>query len=170
MAVRHGAALLSTGVWLGILAASWLSATASFRGVDRVLGTDMRPELGARLSGLDPAERRLTLRHVAAEINRWMFRRLGAVQLGVGLRALGLAWPAVPARWLLGVAVAIAIVQVALGGAIETLGRSLDFLPRPLPADVGRRFGLLHAAFVLLDLAKVALLLAAGHALARRAF
>jgi hypothetical protein len=170
MAVRHGAALLSTGVCLGVLAASWLSATASFRGVDSVLGTNMRPELGALLSGLEPAERRLTLRHVAAEINRWMFRRLGALQLGVGLLALGLAWPSVPARWLLGVTVLIAIVQVSLGGVIESFGRSLDFLPRPLPADVGRRFGMLHAAFVLLDLGKMALLLAAGHGLARRPF
>ena len=168
MAVRQGAALLLTGVWLGILAASWLAATASFRGVDRVLGADMRPELGARLSGLDAAERRLALRHVAAEINRWMFRRLGVVQLGVGLLALAAAWPGVPARWLLGAAVAIAIGQVVLGSAIESFGRSLDFLPRPLPSEIGRRFGLLHACFLLLDLGKVALLLAAGHALARR--
>jgi hypothetical protein len=170
MAVRQGAALLLTGVWLGVLAASWLAATASFRGVDRVLGTDMRPELGARLSGLEAAERRMTLRHVAAEINRWMFRRLGVLQLGVGLLALAAAWPGVAARWLLGAAVAIAISQVVLGSAIESFGRSLDFLPRPLPPDMGRRFGLLHACFLLLDVGKMALLFAAGHALARRPF
>jgi hypothetical protein len=168
--VRHGAALLLTGVWLGALAASWVAATASFRGVDRVLGTDMRPELKARLSGLDAAERRLTLRHLASEINRWTFRRLGLAQLVVGFLALAAAWTSAPARWLLVGAVAIAVLQVGLGGAIEALGRSLDFVPRPLPPDLGRRFGILHASFVLLDLGKMALLLATGYTLARRPF
>lgn len=170
MAGRHGAALLLTGVWLGALAASWLAATASFRGVDRVLGAQMRPELDRRLSSLDADERRSTLRHLAAEINRWMFRRLGMAQLALGLCVLGAAWPSPLSRWLVLAAVAIALAQLGLGAAIESLGRSLDFLPRPLPPELGRRFGILHAAFLLLDVGKAALLLAAGHALTRRPF
>ena len=170
MAVRHGLALLLTGVWLGALVASWVSATASFRGVDRVLGSEMRPELDRRLSGLDAGERRATLRHLSSEINRWMFRRLGLAQLALGLLVVAAAWPGPGVRWLLGGAVAVAIAQIGLGAAIESFGRTLDFLPRPLPADLGRRFGLLHATFLLLDAGKAALLLAAGHALARRPF
>src|SRR5262245_283164 len=170
MAVRHGLALLVIGVWLGALAGSWVSATASFRGVDRVLGPGMRPELDRRLSSLDQTERRATMRHLAAEINRWMFRRLGLAQIVLGLLALWAAWPGPGARWLMAVALLVAAVQLALGGAIEALGRSLDFLPRPLPADLGSRFGLLHAAFLLLDAGKAGLLAGAAYALARRPF
>lgn len=168
MAVRHGAALLLTGVWLGAIAASWMAATASFRGVDRTLGTDMRPELDRHLAGLDAVGRRMVLRHLASEINRWMFLRLGLAQLALGVLALATAWPSAPARWLLAVAVAAAIGQIGLGGAIESFGRSLDFLPRPLPSALARRFGLLHATFLLLDAGKAAFLVAVGHALARR--
>ena len=168
--MRQGAALLATGLWLGALAASWVAATASFRGVDTVLGAGMRAELDQRLAGLDAGERRQTLRHVASEINRWMFRRLGLAQLIVGLLAVAAAWPGAPARWLLGAALAIALAQVGLGGAIESLGRGLDFLPRPLPPAVGRHFGLLHGAFLLLDVGKMALLLASGYSLAQRPF
>ncbi len=37
-------------------------------------------------------------------------------------------------------------------------------------AEIGRRFGLLHGAFLLLDVSKAGLLLAAGNVLARRPF
>ncbi|MFI5183176.1 MAG: hypothetical protein ACHQNV_02170, partial [Vicinamibacteria bacterium] len=67
-----------------------------------------------------------------------------------------------------GVVIAVAmvvLVQASLAPAIESLGRSIDFVPRPLPAVVGRRFGALHGAFVLLDLGKAGLLLLAAHLL-----
>lgn len=170
MAGRHGAALLVVGLWLGLLVASWASATASFRGVDRVLGPAMRPELKQRFAGIEPADRRLALRHLASEINRWMFRRFGLAQLALALLALAAAWPASAPRLVLGAAVAVAILQVGLGASIESFGRSLDFLARPLPPDLGRRFGLQHAGFLLLDAAKALLLVAAGALLARRPF
>ena len=52
----------------------------------------------------------------------------------------------------------IVLVQLGLALPIASLGRSIDFVPRPLPAEIGRRFGMLHAAFVLLDLIKASLL------------
>ena len=55
---------------------------------------------------------------------------------------------------------ALACLQVALGIPITSLGRAIDFVPRPLPEEVGRRFGMLHGAFVLLDLTKAGLLMA----------
>ena len=58
--------------------------------------------------------------------------------------------------------------QLALVRPIVDLGRSVDFLPRPLPAELGRRFGLLHTAFLATDLAKAVLLAAAAVALGRR--
>jgi hypothetical protein len=171
MAVRQAAAILFVGLWLGLLVASWFAATGSFRAVDRVLGPEARPELTRALSGVPAGERRLALRHLASEANRWMFRRFGLAQIVLGLLACAAAWPsASPARYVLAAALAVAAGQVALGLSIESFGRSLDFVARPLPAELGRRFGMLHGAFLLLDLGKAGLLLAAGHLLARRPF
>lgn len=167
--MRAGA-LLVIGLWMGLLAASWAMASASFRTVDRLLGPEARPEFQARLAPLSPDDRRTVLRHVAAESNRWMFRAwtiaelvLGAVlvaaswRLGWGPRALALA------------ALAVVILQAAgLAPAIAQLGRSLDFVPRPLPPADGRKFGLLHAAYMLADLVKAGLLVAAAAIIARR--
>jgi hypothetical protein len=41
-------------------------------------------------------------------------------------------------------------------------------VPRPLPAEIARRFGVLHAAFVVSDLVKAGLLATAAFALGRR--
>jgi hypothetical protein len=63
--------------------------------------------------------------------------------------------------WIvLAAAVGILLFQAALHRPILELGRSLDFVPRPLPPDVGARFGRLHGGYVLLDFAKMALLAA----------
>jgi len=158
------------GLWLGLLLASWVSATASFRSVDRVLGPSLRPEFDARLTGVTPGDRRTLLRYLAAEINRWMFKRWALLQLALSLGLFAAAWSyGRPTRAIAGLLVAIVVTQTfALGPPIEALGRSIDFVPRPLPAEIGRRFGLLHAAFLGLDFVKAGLLLAAGYVLARR--
>lgn len=168
MPVSRGAALLLAGVWLGLLVASWVAATATFGGVDRVLGPGIRPELSARLAPMAADDRRVVLRHLASEANRWMFHRLGVAQLALAAALIAATWPASRGVRLVALAVAaIALVQAGLAPAIESVGRSIDFVARPLPADVARRFGALHGAFVLLDLAKAALLCLAGHLLAR---
>jgi hypothetical protein len=168
MPVSRGAAVLLAGVWLGLLVASWVAATASFRAVDRVLGPEMRPELSSRLAPLPADDRRIALRHLASEINRWMFARFGLAQIVLALCLVITAWPAGrAARGAVLAVVVVVLIQASLAPAIESLGRSIDFVPRPLPPDVGRRFGSLHGAFVLLDLSKAALLLLAALLLAR---
>lgn len=157
------ACLVLLGVWLGLVVASWAMATANFRTVDRLLGPAMRPELGDRLGPLAPADRRVALRHMASELNRWMFSRGGLAQLVLGLVVAALAWPAGgSARALTLAAAAIVLLQLALGRSILELGRSLDFLPRPLAPELARRFGLLHAAYVGTDLLKAVLLVVAA--------
>ena len=162
--------LVLIGLWLGLLLASWVVASVNFRTVDRVLGPALRPELEQRLSGVPAAERRVALRHLASEINRWMFRYWSLAQLALGgaclLLALGLG--GLP-RLLLAAALLTALVQAfGLASPITDLGRAIDFVPRPLPPDTARRFGLLHAAYVGVDLAKAVLLAAAAWAVARR--
>jgi len=168
--VARPLSLLLLGLWLGLLIASWAAATASFRVTDRVLGAEARPELGARLAGVPAADRRLVLRHLAAEINRWMFRWWVPVQLALAGAVLATAWGAGTApRLLVGAALALVAIQaLALGPAILALGRQLDFVARPLPRDVARRFGGLHGAFVVADVLKAALLAALAIVLARR--
>ncbi len=168
--MSRSAALWLSGLWLGLLVASWLSATSSFRAVDRVLGPVVRPEVEARLSGVSGTDRRLVLRYLASEINRWMFRRWAIVQAVLGIALVVTAWSWGGAIRLVAIAIlAVVLVQLfALGPPIARLGESLDFVPRPLPPDVGRRFGVLHGGFVILDLAKAAMLVAAAWLAARR--
>jgi hypothetical protein len=162
-------ALLCAGAWLGILVASWAVATTNFRMVDRVLGPSGRPELRERLHPLPADERRVAFRHLASELNRALFGAWGIAQLALAALALALtARTPGPARLLASVLLLIVIVQLALGSRIEHLGRGLDFVPRPLPPDLGRRFGVLHAAFVCLDLVKAALLAGLAFVLVRR--
>ena len=154
-------ALLLAGVWLGALGASWAVATVNFRMVDHVLGPSTRPELQQRLAPLPAPDRREAFRHLASEINRALFGGFGLAQLAAGACLLILVWRAGGSLRLFALLVlALACLQVALGIPITSLGRAIDFVPRPLPEEVGRRFGMLHGAFVLLDLTKAGLLMA----------
>jgi hypothetical protein len=154
------AALLLTGFWLGMLVASWVAATVNFRTVDHVLGPGGSDEARTRFENVAPEDRRMLLRHLASEINRWIFRWWSLAQVALGLGLVLLLWPQAGAlRWLSAAALAIVLLQVVgLASPITAIGRSIDFLPRPLPPDLGRRFGLLHGSFVLLDFGKAAVL------------
>lgn len=167
----RGWALTLVGLWLGLLLASWFFAALNFRTVDRVLGPELRREADERFAGVAPAERRVLLRHLASESNRGMFGVLGAMQLVLALLVAALLWPEGGPTRVLGVAAAILLSAQVFGLAtpIVDLGRAIDFAPRPLPADVGRRFGLLHAAYVGGDLVKAGLLVTLAWRLARRA-
>jgi hypothetical protein len=163
-------ALLVAGLWLGLLVASWIVASTTFRTADRVLAAEGRPELSAKLTGLSPDDRRLVLRHLSSEINRSMFRTWAFVQLGLAAVLTALLWRAPgSARILAFIAFGLMVAQAAgLGPAIASLGRSLDFVPRPLPSSVAHGFGLLHAGYVIADLVKAALLAGLATVLVRR--
>jgi hypothetical protein len=77
---------------------------------------------------------------------------LGEVALGAASRMT--AGP----RLLTGVALLLVLVQLAvLTPAIALVGRSIDFLPRPLSPEIARRFGALHGAYLGADLLKATL-------------
>jgi len=168
--MTRAGALLVIGLWLGLLAASWAMASASFRTVDRLLGPEARPELQARLAPLAPSDRRTILRHVAAESNRWMFRTWTLAEMLLGALLVAASWRlgTVPRALALVAAAAVLAQAFGLAPAIAQLGRSLDFVPRPLPPADGRRFGLLHASYMLADLVKAGALIAAAAIIARR--
>ena len=163
--------LTLVGVWLGVLFSSWAVAAATFRTAEAVAGLASGSPAGDRVALVPADTRRPLFRHLASEVNRWMFGRFGWAQLGLALVVAGLAWGVggIVRVLALGALVAVVVQGAALGPAILELGRSIDFVARPLAPEVGRRFGLLHGGYVLLDLVKAVALIALAVVLARRA-
>jgi hypothetical protein len=161
--------LLLVGLWLGLLVSSWAMATVNFRKAEAasVAGPD---ELNRRLAPLSPDDRRHAFRYLAAEINRWMFRGFGLAQVGLGVVLVALVWRAGGSLRVLALAALVLVLaQVGvLGPMIATVGRQVDFLARPLPPDLGRRFGIAHGGYVVVDLVKMAALAAISYLLIRR--
>lgn len=153
--------------WLGATLAVGWAATGTFE----VLSASRNPALARRLDPIEAPRREVLLRHAAGEVNRNLFRGWVRAQAGLaGLVFLAALMGAAPApaggrRWMLALAVLLAVIAMAQGlwfaPGLERLGRALDFADRAKEADAVRRFGLLHAAYTLSDLGK-AVLLAAG--------
>lgn len=161
--------LLAVGLWLGLLVSSWVMASTNFRQAEAVAHRQPAP-LAAKLAPVSAADRREAFRYLAAEINRWMFRAVAIAQVALGAGALALLWRGGGApRGLAIAAIAVVLVQLGvLAPMIAAVGREIDFLPRPLPPALGRRFGLLHGGYVLLDLAKAVALAVLAFVLCRR--
>jgi hypothetical protein len=151
--------LLLAGVWIGFLAASWIVASITF-GTAATLSADAaRAELQEKLAPLSAPDRKIVLRFMASEINRTMFLRWLYVQLALGLALVALAGRA-NGPWLIAtVALMLLLVQFGLQQPIRNVGQSIDFQPRPLPPAVAAQFGRLHGAYVILDFAKMGVLL-----------
>ena len=161
--------LLAIGLWLGLLVSSWVMASTNFRQAEAV-ARDAPAPLASKLAPVSAADRREAFRYLAAEINRWMFRAVALAQVALGALALALVWrEGGTPRGLAIAALAVVLLQLGvLAPLIAAVGREIDFLPRPLPPALGRRFGLLHGGYVLLDLAKAVALAAAAFVLCRR--
>jgi hypothetical protein len=154
--VSRAVLLVLAGMWLGGLFLSWAVASATFRTAETVAALPPGSPAGDHVARVPPEGRRPLFRFLASEVNRWMFGAFGWAQLAMAVVVAALAWPMGGAvRWLAVAALTIVAVQGGIfGPRILELGRSIDFVARPLPPDVGRRFGLLHGGYVLLDLAK----------------
>jgi hypothetical protein len=169
--VSRPVSLLLAGLWLGLLVSSWVMATVNFRKAEAASVAAGTPdELNRRLAPLSADDRRHAFRYLAAEINRWMFRGFGLAQVGLAVAMLELVWRAGGSvRVLALAALVLVLVQVGvLGPMIATVGRQVDFLARPLPPDLGRRFGIAHGGYVIVDLVKMAALAALAFVLVRR--
>ena len=162
--------LILAGAWLGALFLSWAVASATFRTAESVAALPPGAGAGDQVARVPTETRRPLFRHLASEVNRWMFGRFGWAQLAVAVVVAALAWPlGGAARWLAAACFMIVAVQGGFfGPRILELGRSVDFVARPLPADVGRQFGMLHGGYVILDLAKALVIAALAFVVARR--
>jgi hypothetical protein len=169
--VSRPLSLLVVGLWLGLLVSSWVMATVNFRQAEGASASSSTPaELNRRLAPLSAEDRRHAFRYLASEINRWMFRSWGLIQAALGIVLIALLWNAGGwPRILAAAALALVVIQVGLlGPMIATVGRQADFLARPLPPDLARRFGIAHGGYVIVDLVKMAVLAAVAVVLVRR--
>ena len=151
------------GAWIGCSLFMAMVATLNFRTVDRVL-SQPTPQAGAALSTVPAQTRRPLLRHLVSELNRLFFRTWGAVQLVLAILVLALLigrGSTALALALAGVVLAIVAVELfAITPPVVTLGRVMDFLPRDNPPPQIARFARLHAAYGILELAKLVVLVA----------
>ena len=99
------------------------------------------------------------MRYLVSELNRFYFGVGGWIELILGVLVLALAVVGLRQRkFILGFSLMLAVVTLMdfyITPRITQVGRSLDFVPRqPAPPGMAE-FGILHAAYSLLDLAKL---------------
>lgn len=179
---RASLATLIVGLWLGLSVAMWVVATTNFRTVDELLEPGYRAEFSERLAPRTAAEERPLLRFLASELNRRFFLWFGVAELLLAAALLAALWRqrraggSLRRAWSLALATAAltAVLALGLGPAIGKLGPPLDFVPRPIPAEMPAeqaaytRFMRLHHAFTALDLVRVLLLAGIAVAVLRR--
>ena len=130
-------------------------ATQNFYTIDRLIESQPNPAFGAAVSKLGLPESREVLRYLSSELNRLYFQYWNLAQLVIGIFVL---WMIVrlPAsrrvKWYVVAMLGIVLVlTVVVTPQMLYVGRELDFVPRdPQPPRL-RTFGLLHAAYTLMD-------------------
>ena len=130
-------------------------ATQNFYTIDRLIESQPNPAFGAAVSKLGLSESREVLRYLSSELNRLYFQYWNLAQLVIGIFVL---WMIVrlPAsrrvKWYVVAMLGIVLVlTVVVTPQMLYVGRELDFVPRdPQPPRL-RTFGLLHAAYALMD-------------------
>ena len=168
-ALRLGALATVLGAWLGVTAASWAIAAASFRTLSGLQSVDGDPSASGqrwRDALAQSEDGPAAARYQTAELNRWMFDAFGNAQLVLaGMALLLAAWPGTGLRWTAAAVALAALLAGALAVAIVPwtggLGRDLAFSPDPPPPEIAQALETmqgLHATFATLDLLKVALL------------
>ena len=153
------------GAWL--LGTVLLGAVASenFFMIDRLLDASSpsssrsHPSFKRDAAQLPPGEARVMLRYVSSELNRFYFNVWGWFELGLAsLAVLFAVRGSLPRRITVGFGVMLALVAVMtlyITPRITEVGRGLDFVPRnPAPPSLAE-FGMLHAAYSFMDLAKL---------------
>jgi hypothetical protein len=142
-------------LWLMGTVSVAIVATQNFYTIDRLLDAQPNPAFSAAVNKLGAPEARELLRYLSSELNRLYFQYWNLAQLAIGIFVL---WMIVRlpdsrrAKWevvaMLGIVLFLTIV---ITPQMLYLGRELDFIPRDPPPPRLRTFGLLHAAYTLLD-------------------
>ena len=158
--MRTHAAAFCLGVWVMGTVCISVVAMQNFYTIDRLLDGPSHAAFAGFVdeAGREPA--RNVLRYLSSELNRLFFQLWNVAQLLIGGATLWLVWglPAPGAarlRWMLILMLAgVIILTVGLTPQIIAVGRSIDFVPRDPPPPAVGTFGVLHAAYTLLELLK----------------
>ena len=154
MKARQWAVVLIS-VWIAGTVAVAIVATQNFYTIDRLLESspNVSFQRSVEKAGYDQA--RELLRYLSSELNRLYFQYWNLAQVAIGILTLWLVvkvWGASKAKWAIVSMLAVVLLMTAwITPQMLSVGRRLDFIPRdPMPPDL-RTFGLLHAAYTLMD-------------------
>jgi len=143
------------GVWLTGTVFTAVVATQNFYTIDRLLDVQPNPAFRAAVEKFGRDSMREVLRYLSSELNRLYFQYWNLAQLGVGILALWLVVKvpdASRAKWtIVAMLATVLFMTVLITPAILSVGRAIDFVPRDPPLPQFRTFGLLHAAYTVLD-------------------
>ena len=154
-------------VWVSVV------ATQNFFTIDRLLAGPSHEHFAAFVEAAGRETARPVLRYLSSELNRLFFQLWNVAQIGIGGAVLWLVWSlrspaAARLRWTLVAMLAVVIIlTIGVTPQILAIGRSLDFVPRDPPPPAVATFGVLHAAYTLLELAKCGAGIVAAFWLAR---
>ncbi len=171
--MKTHAAMFCLGVWvMGTVCVS-IAAMQNFYTIDRLLDGPSHPAFTAFVEGTGREDARNVLRYLSSELNRLFFQLWNVAQLALGGGALWLVWrlrapgAARLRRLVLAMLAVVVILAVGITPQILAIGRGIDFVPRDPPPPEVAAFGVLHAAYTLLELAKCGAALTAAFWLAR---
>ena len=157
---KRDAALALIGAWVMGSIFMAVVATQNFYLIDRLLAVGLVQGFNDVVASLGSDVAREFMRYVSSELNRLFFIAWGIVQIGMGALLLWLVWHSESKRVRVGAcAMCILAVVITLGltPPIVSVGRALDFVPRDPPPPELNTFGLIHAAYSLVDIAKTGL-------------
>ncbi len=157
---RRDAALALIGAWVMGTIFMAVVATQNFYLIDRLLATGSVQGFNEVTAALGNDVAREFMRYVSSELNRLFFVGWGVVQAVLGALLLWLVWHSDSRRVRVGalsIFILALVLAIVLTPLIVSVGRALDFVPRdPRPPEL-TTFGFLHAAYTLVDFAKLGL-------------
>ena len=143
-------------VWLAGTVGVAIVATQNFYTIDRLLEFPANEAFRHSVEAIGHDHARELLRYLSSELNRLYFQYWNLAQVAIGILALWFVGK-VPllqkAKWSIVAMLAVVILMTGwITPQMLSIGRQLDFVPRdPMPPAL-RTFGLLHAAYTLMDL------------------
>ena len=157
---KKDSALVLIGAWVMGTIFMAVVATQNFYVIDRLLAAGLVEGFNKVIVSLGNDVAREFMRYVSSELNRLFFVGWGIVQTAMGALLLWLVWRSDSRRVRLGALAMFVLAVILMAGLtppIVSVGRALDFVPRdPRPPEL-TTFGLIHAAYTLVDFAKLGL-------------
>jgi hypothetical protein len=153
--MKRRLAIFFLAVWLTGTLFMAVVATENFWAIDRLFAARPNPVFAATIEKFGDDNSRALVYYFSSELNRLYFQVWGILQIAVGMFVLWcvVALPkASRSKWMVVSMLGISLLFAAvITPSIVSVGRALDFVARdPAPPEL-RTFGLLHAAYTVLD-------------------